>query len=121
MTGFHRRIPDSTQRQAITVSLLAVALVVERAPAFLLISADDRARRRTLRGRLRVRYRRAVSTGITPTLPAVDQLVLMVLMLVGRVGPITLGAALVLRCATEPLPASRGGSPHWLIDESDPR
>jgi Trk-type K+ transport system membrane component len=38
-----------------------------------------------------------LSTGITPELPAADKLTLMALMLVGRVGPITLGAALVLR------------------------
>ena len=38
-----------------------------------------------------------LSTGITPDLPAFDQLVLMALMLIGRVGPITLGTALVLR------------------------
>ena len=38
-----------------------------------------------------------LSTGITPRLPPADQIGLMVLMLVGRVGPITLFTALVLR------------------------
>ena len=95
VTGFHRRIPDATQRRAITVSLLAVALVVS-ATGFLLISAETS---------LGDAFFEAVSafgtvglsTGITPDLPAGDQLVLMALMLIGRVGPITLGAALVLR------------------------
>ena len=95
VTGFHRRIPDATQRRAITVSLLAVALVVS-ATGFLLISAESG---------LGDAFFEAVSafgtvglsTGITPGLPAGDQLVLMALMLIGRVGPITLGAALVLR------------------------
>ena len=38
-----------------------------------------------------------LSTGITPDLSAWDDLVLMALMLIGRVGPITLGTALVMR------------------------
>jgi trk system potassium uptake protein TrkH len=95
VTGFHRRIPESTQRRAITVALLAVALVVS-ATGFLLISAetdigDGFFEAVSAFGTV------GLSTGITPTLPAIDQLVLMALMLVGRVGPITLGAALVLR------------------------
>jgi Trk-type K+ transport system membrane component len=38
-----------------------------------------------------------LSTGLTPELPSIDQIVLIGLMLIGRVGPITLGAALILR------------------------
>lgn len=95
VNGFHRRIPDEVQRRAITVSLLAVALVVS-ATGVLLISAEVEL------GAALFEATSAfgtvgLSTGITPTLPAVDQLALMALMLVGRVGPITLGAALVLR------------------------
>lgn len=95
VTGFRRRIPDSTQKQAITVVLLAVGLVLSAA-GVLLISAD------TGIGDALFETASAfgtvgLSTGITPTLPAADQMVLMALMLIGRVGPITLGAALVLR------------------------
>lgn len=95
VTGFNRRIPDSVQRQAITVALLAVGLVVG-ATGVLLISAgvplgDGLFEAVSAFGTV------GLSTGITPDLPATDQLVLVVLMLVGRVGPITLGAALVLR------------------------
>jgi potassium uptake TrkH family protein len=95
VTGFHRRITDGTQRRAVTVALLAVALVVSAA-GVLLISADTGigdAFFETVSAFGTV----GLSTGITPTLPGLDQVVLMVLMLVGRVGPITLGAALVLR------------------------
>lgn len=95
VTGFRRRIPDDTQRQAITVALLAVALVVG-GTGVLLISADVEL------GAALFEATSAfgtvgLSTGITPDLPAFDQLALMALMLIGRVGPITLGAALVLR------------------------
>jgi trk system potassium uptake protein len=38
-----------------------------------------------------------LSTGITPDLPAVGQLTLMALMLVGRVGTITVASALALK------------------------
>ena len=38
-----------------------------------------------------------LTTGITPTLSAGSRVVLIVMMFVGRVGPATLGAALVLR------------------------
>jgi potassium uptake TrkH family protein len=95
VTGFHRRIPDSTQRRAITVSLLAVALVVS-ATGVLLVSAETDIGAALFEA-VSAFGTVGLSTGITPTLPAVDQMVLMGLMLVGRVGPITLGAALVLR------------------------
>lgn len=95
VTGFRRRIPDDTQRQAITVALLAVALVVG-GTGVLLVSADVEL------GAALFEATSAfgtvgLSTGITPDLPAFDQLVLMALMLIGRVGPITLGTAMVLR------------------------
>ena len=38
-----------------------------------------------------------LSTGITAGLPPAGQLVLILLMFVGRLGPVTLGAALALR------------------------
>jgi potassium uptake TrkH family protein len=95
VTGFHRRISDSTQRRAITVALLAVALVVSAA-GVLLISADTDIGPAFFEA-VSAFGTVGLSTGITPTLPALDQLALMALMLVGRVGPITLGAAIVLR------------------------
>ncbi|MFZ4518246.1 MAG: TrkH family potassium uptake protein [Microthrixaceae bacterium] len=95
VTGFRRRIPGTTQRQAITVAALAMTLVLGAA-AVMLISAkvplgDAVFEAVSAFGTV------GLSTGITPTLPGADQVILMVLMLVGRVGPITLGAALVLR------------------------
>jgi Trk-type K+ transport system membrane component len=77
------------------VSLLAVALVVS-ASGVLLVSAEVGIGPALFEA-VSAFGTVGLSTGITPSLPAVDQLVLMGLMLVGRVGPITLGAALVLR------------------------
>ena len=95
VTGFRRRIPDDTQRQATTVVLLALGLVVATT-GVLLVSADTGIGDALFEA-VSAFGTVGLSTGITPTLPAVDQMVLMALMLVGRVGPITLGAALVLR------------------------
>lgn len=94
-TGFRRRIPAATQRQAITVALLAVALVVGGAVG-LLVSRET-ALGAALFETVSAFGTVGLSTGVTPSLDAADDLILMALMLIGRVGPITLGAALVLR------------------------
>ncbi|MGA8046667.1 MAG: potassium transporter TrkG [Dermatophilaceae bacterium] len=91
----HRRIPAELQRQALTVlltSLLAVAsgtwLLMTMTPftldeiLFEVVSAFGTV---------------GLSTGITPDLPRAGEVILVVLMLLGRLGPITLGAALALR------------------------
>ena len=94
-TGFRRTIPTSTQRQAVTVALLAVALVVGGATALLMSSDTELGE--ALFETVSAFGTVGLSTGVTPSLHAWDDLVLMALMLIGRVGPITLGAALVLR------------------------
>ena len=95
VTGFRRRIPLSTERNATTVALLAVGLVVVGTSA-LLVSARV-GLTSALFESVSAFGTVGLSTGITPRLPSPDLLILMGLMLVGRVGPITLGAALVLR------------------------
>ena len=95
VTGFRRRIPDSTQRQAVTVALLALALG-GAATAVLLVSADVTIRDGLFEA-ISAFGTVGLSTGITGDLPALDQVVLIVTMLAGRVGPATLGTALVLR------------------------
>jgi Trk-type K+ transport system membrane component len=94
-TGFRRRIPATTQRQAITVALLAVALVVGGAVG--LLASRDTEMGAALFETVSAFGTVGLSTGVTPALNARDDLILMALMLIGRVGPITLGAALVLR------------------------
>jgi len=95
VTGFRRRIPIATERNATTVALLAVGLVVVGTSA-LLVSARV-GLTSALFESVSAFGTVGLSTGITPRLPAPDLVILMGLMLVGRVGPITLGAALVLR------------------------
>lgn len=95
---FRRRIPARVQREATTVVLLALAAVLvtivvilgtttvtSKAAGFEAVSAFGTV---------------GLTTGITPTLPDASQLALIITMLVGRVGPVTLGMALVLRQRT---------------------
>ena len=95
VNGFRRRIPTLVQREATTVALLAVALVVGGALA--LLASRDAAMGVALFETISAFGTVGLSTGITPDLSAWDDLVLMALMLIGRVGPITLGTALVMR------------------------
>ena len=93
--GFKRRLPDSTVHQALTVT--AVALTVVVGAAAVMLASAELPLGAALFEAVSAFGTVGLSTGITPRLPGFDQLVLMFLMLVGRVGPITLGAALVLR------------------------
>lgn len=95
VTAWVRSIPPSTQRQAITVALLSVGLVAIATWTLLILTSFS----------LDVVLFEVVSafgtvglsTGITAQLPAAGQMVLVVLMFIGRVGPLTIGAALALR------------------------
>jgi len=95
VVGFERRIPQAVQRQALTVVLLATAAVVLTViglswmsdftlqdVAFESVSAFGTA---------------GLTMGITPHLTAPGHLLTALTMLVGRVGPVTLGTAMVLR------------------------
>ena len=90
----HRRVPYAVQREAITVALMAVG-VVALGTLGLIIVTDHR---------LAVALFEAssafgttgLSTGITPTLPGIAQIILMAMMYIGRVGTITTASALAL-------------------------
>jgi potassium uptake TrkH family protein len=90
-----RRLPAAVQRQALTVALAAVGLVMISTVIMLEISEFglDAVLFETVSAFATV----GLSTGITDDLPAVGQLVLAALMFVGRLGPITLASALALR------------------------
>lgn len=91
----HRRLSPANMRQALTVALLGVGLVVGSTALLLLVSPFhlDRVLFEAISAFATV----GMSTGITPEIPPVGQCVLVVLMFLGRLGPITLGAALALR------------------------
>ena len=92
---FHRRLSPDNQRQALTVALLGVGLVVGATGVLLTVSPFRLDA--TLFEAISAFGTVGMSTGITADLPPVGQLVLIALMFLGRLGPITLGAALALR------------------------
>ena len=95
----HRRIPLAAQRQALSVALLALSVVV--AGTLALLAMTDLALDRVLFEVISALSTVGLTTGITADLPSSAQTLLIVLMFVGRVGTITLASALALR--TRPL------------------
>ena len=91
----HRKMGDSTLRQALSVALLALAAIAIGTMVVLLVTdyALDVVLFETISAFATV----GLSTGITPDLPPSAQLTLMVLMFVGRVGTITVASALALK------------------------
>ncbi|MFG3418137.1 TrkH family potassium uptake protein [Micromonospora sp. NPDC049460] len=95
VTVGNRRVATASQRQAITVALLSVALVAVGTVLLVFLTEG-------------VRYYQALfevtsaftttglSVGVASALPESGQLALIVLMFVGRVGPLTLGSAIAL-------------------------
>lgn len=92
--AFGRRIGYAAQRQAITVLVLGSAVVV-LGTVFILRTTDiptDKVIFEVISAFATV----GLSTGITAELPGSSQIMLIILMYLGRVGTITLAAALVL-------------------------
>ncbi|MDV8002112.1 TrkH family potassium uptake protein [Rhodococcus sp. IEGM 1408] len=95
VTAFDRRIEPRLQRQALSVALIAVALVMASTLALLAGTAFDL---NVLLFEVTSAFATVgLSTGITAQLPAWGQLLLVVLMYLGRIGPITLVSALAAR------------------------
>jgi trk system potassium uptake protein len=90
-----RRLPAAIQRQALTVALAAIGLVMASTVTLLEISRFglDAVLFETVSAFATV----GLSTGITAALPIPGQLVLAALMFLGRLGPVTLASALALR------------------------
>lgn len=89
-----RRLPASVQRQALTIALLSVALVVTCTLVLLSITPFDLDR--VLFESVSAFGTVGLSTGITAQLPRAGTLMLTVVMFAGRVGPITVASALAL-------------------------
>ncbi len=92
---FERRVPTGAHRQALAMALLAVGAVV--ASTMLLLAISPLPRSDLLFEVVSAFGTVGLSTGVTPVLSAAAQLVVIGLMILGRVGPPTLFAALVLR------------------------
>jgi trk system potassium uptake protein len=90
-----RRLPPAIQRQALTVALAAIGLVM--AATVTLLELSEFGLDAVLFEAVSAFATVGLSTGITDDLPAAGQLVLVALMFLGRLGPITLASALALR------------------------
>lgn len=95
---FGRRVPRSVHREATTVALLAVATVM--AATWILLITTRFTLDQLLFEVISAFGTVGLSTGITHELPAAGQLILVVLMFAGRIGPITVASALALRTRT---------------------
>ncbi|WP_328878753.1 TrkH family potassium uptake protein [Streptomyces sp. NBC_00299] len=90
-----RRLAPHALRQALTVALLGVGLVI--ASTLALLSLTEERLEVVLFEVVSAFATVGLSTGITADLPTVGQLLLIGLMFIGRLGPITLVSALALR------------------------
>ena len=95
VTVFDRRIDARVQRQALTVALIGVALVV--LPVITLLAGTNFDLDVLLFEVVSAFATVGLSTGITAQLPGWGQVILIVLMYLGRIGSITLVSALAAR------------------------
>lgn len=95
VTLFARRIPTTAQRQALAIALLGVGVVFGATLAITELSGLGI-------GRILFEVTSAfgtvgLSTGITADVPTAGQVMLVMIMFAGRVGPLTVGTALAVR------------------------
>jgi trk system potassium uptake protein len=95
VTAFERRLPTGTQRKALTVALVAVGAVM--AATMLVLASTDLSQSDVFFETISALGTVGLSTGVTPLLSGLSEVVIIVVMLLGRVGPPTLFTALVLR------------------------
>jgi trk system potassium uptake protein len=93
---FGRRIGAQAQRRAMSVILLAIALVVAAALAISVLAPELPMRAIAFEA-VSAFATVGLSTGITAALPPAAKIIIILLMFIGRVGPVTIGAAMILR------------------------
>lgn len=97
---FGRRVNQDVERQALSVVVLALMLIAIATSILLIITPHSLAE--VLFETVSAFATVGLSTGITGDLPVLGQLVIIVLMFVGRVGTITVATALALGAARRP-------------------
>ena len=90
-----RRVPGSNQRHALAIALLGIGLVA--VATFLMEAVSDFSLDQVLFEVISAFATVGLSTGITADLPTAAQVLLVLLMYVGRIGPLTLASGLALR------------------------
>ncbi len=92
---FGKRLSRAVHRQAITIVLLAVGVVMTATVVLMLLT--DLQLDKILFEVVSAFATVGLSTGITSTMPPAAQVVLVLLMFIGRLGPLTLGTAIALK------------------------
>ncbi len=92
---FHRRIPLTVIRQAVTVALISVGVVV--GASLLLMSTEGVALSPALFESTSAFGTAGLTTGVTPHMGPAGHVLIILVMLAGRVGPVTFVTALALR------------------------
>ncbi|MDJ0376882.1 potassium transporter TrkG [Cryobacterium sp. PH31-L1] len=92
---FGKRLSRAVHREAITIALLAVGVIIAATAALMLMTdiSMDALLFETISAFATV----GLSTGITAGLPWEGQIILILLMFIGRLGPITFASAIALR------------------------
>ncbi|MGP3957942.1 TrkH family potassium uptake protein [Nonomuraea sp. 3N208] len=90
----HRRLPEATQRQVITITVLGLMLVAFS--TYILLAMTPHGLDQVLFEAVSAFGTVGLSTGITASLGPAGHVLLTVLMFIGRIGPLTLGSALAL-------------------------
>ncbi|WP_241984228.1 TrkH family potassium uptake protein [Cryobacterium sp. Hb1] len=92
---FGKRLSRAVHREAITISLLAVGVIIAATAALMLLT--DISLDALLFEAISAFATVGLSTGITAGLPWGGQVILILLMFIGRLGPITFASAIALR------------------------
>lgn len=95
VTAFHRRIPPTAIRQAVAITLTGVVAILSG--TMLVLAIEKFPLTDTLFEVTSAASIVGLSTGISSELNTASRLIITLLMLVGRLGPITVGTALMLR------------------------
>lgn len=98
--AFRRRIPTEAARVALSIVLLSILLISLGTLALLSMTQFELGP--VLFEAVSAAATVGLSTGITPQLPPAGQMVLVLLMYLGRIGAITAAAAIVLRSRPRP-------------------
>jgi potassium uptake TrkH family protein len=90
-----RKVPGTNQRQALAVALLAIGVIA--VATFLMEALTDFTFDQVLFEVISAFATVGLSTGITADIPPAGQVLLVLLMYIGRIGPLTLATGLALR------------------------
>jgi Trk-type K+ transport system membrane component len=95
VTVFRRRIPESAQRLSLTVALAGVGILTVSTLA--LMAIGDSGTAKSAFEAVSALSTVGLSSGVTAEQDPVGRILLTVLMFVGRLGPVTLATAVILR------------------------